>query len=143
MNHATHTHTHKTFFLLCHRAVTSYQLLRISKRFANSCVTRDRWICAIHRLRCAIDGSINCAPIGRSRNHRSIVQSSIDRATTGIARSTNWALLSLRNYRSIAHYCACAIDGWNMLHVLWCETVLQLLRHYLKPVASFTTIASC
>ena len=32
----THTHTHKTFFLLCHRAVTSYQLLRISKRFANS-----------------------------------------------------------------------------------------------------------
>ena len=35
MNHA-HTHTHKTIFLLCHRAVTSYQLLRISKRFANS-----------------------------------------------------------------------------------------------------------
>ena len=25
------------------------------------------------------------------------------------------------------------------MHVLWCETVLQLLRHYLKPVASFTT----
>ena len=35
-------------------------------------VTRDRWICAIHRLRCAIDGSIDCASIDRSRNHRSI-----------------------------------------------------------------------
>ena len=37
-------------------------------------VTRDRSICAIHRLRSAIDGSIDCAPIGRSRNHRSIAQ---------------------------------------------------------------------
>ena len=37
-------------------------------------VTRDRSICAIHRLRSAIGGSIDCAPIGRSRNHRSIAQ---------------------------------------------------------------------
>ena len=39
MNEPCHTHTHKKlFFLLCHRAVTSYQLLRISKRFAISCM---------------------------------------------------------------------------------------------------------
>ena len=94
-------------------ANTEFETIFMS-RLVMHCVTRDRWICAIHRLRCAIDGSIDCAPIERSRNHL-----------------------------SIAHYCACAIDGWNMLHVLWCETVLQLLRHYLKPVASFTTIASC
>ena len=77
----------------------------------------------------AIDGfvrSIDCA--GPSMDPL-IAHLSIDRAI--IDRS--------RNHLSIAHYCACAIDGWNMLHVLWCETVLQLLRHYLKPVASFTT----
>ena len=65
MNHAhTHTHTHKTFFLLCHRAVTSYQLLRISKRFANSYMVLLRFIAVAF----FIIGSI---PTKQSRHSRS------------------------------------------------------------------------
>ena len=69
------------------------------------------------------------------------------RAIDGFARSNDRAAPSMdpliahlsidhaiidrsRSHLSIARYCACAIDGGNMLHVLWCETVLQLLRHY-------------
>ena len=51
--------------------------------------TRDRWICAIHRLRCAIDGSINCASIDRSCNDRSIDRALLrlrDRSTDGNGR---------------------------------------------------------
>ena len=81
----------------------------------------------------AIDGFVRSIDCAAPSMDPLIAHLSIDRAI--IDRS--------RNHLSIAHYCACAIDGWNMLHVLWCETVLQLLRHYLKPVASFTTIASC
>ena len=81
----------------------------------------------------AIDGFVRSIDCAAPSMDSLIAHLSIDRAI--IDRS--------RNHLSIAHYCACAIDGWNMLHVLWCETVLQLLRHYLKPVASFTTIASC
>ena len=88
----------------------------------NDNVTRDRWICAIHRLRCAIDGSIDCAPIGRLRTYRSIAQSSIDRA-----------LKRLRN-------------RWmEYVHVLWCETLSTSVAKALLQASRIIhyTIASC
>ena len=107
------------------------------RQFEGDVVTQLCQLVAIEKthttLLRAIDGfarSIDCAAPSMDPliAHLSINRAIVDRS---------------RNHLWIAHYCACAIDGWNMLHVLWCETVLQLLRHYLKPVASFTTIASC
>ena len=82
-------------------------------------IFQDKQRIAMFVLR-AIDGFARSNDRAAPSMDPLIAHLSIDRAI--IDRS--------RSHLSIAHYCACAIDGGNMLHVLWCETVLQLLRHY-------------